>query len=148
MSAYDGPPELAAVARREIQPRLSLRITHPEALRQATEVYGAAIDQLFGGAELPACEHPCVPRRLSSGHQAAGTCVCVLHPDRLYCFLCVMSHLLHHQSAADSWRCSACGTSSEHLEPVNLTSGWPQERITLTGFKVCPTCGGHPAIDV
>ena len=78
MSAYDGPPELAAVARREIQPRLSLRIAHPEALRQATEVYGAAIDQLFGGAELPACEHPRVPRRLGS-----GTCGGHLaYPDR------------------------------------------------------------------
>jgi hypothetical protein len=72
MSAYDGP---AAVARREIQPGLSVRIAEPEALRQATEVYGAAIDQLFGGVELPACEHPRVPRRLSSGYQAAGTYV-------------------------------------------------------------------------
>jgi hypothetical protein len=84
MSAYDGP---AAVARREIQPGLSVRIAEPEALRQATEVYGAAIDQLFGGAELPACEHPRVPRRLSSGLQAAGTYVCVFHPDRLHCSL-------------------------------------------------------------
>jgi hypothetical protein len=148
MSASDGPLEPTAVARQEIQPGLSVRIADPQALRQATEVYGAAIDRVFGAAELPACEHPRVPRRLSSGHQAAGTYVCVFHPDRLHCSLCVMRHLALHQSAADSWRCSACGTSSEHLESVNVTTGWPEERITLTGFKVCPTCGGHPAMDV
>ena len=76
MSDYDGPLEPAAArARREIQPGLSLRIANPQALRQATDVYGAAIDRVFGGAALPACEHPREPRRLSSGHQAAGpTC--------------------------------------------------------------------------
>ena len=123
MSDYDGPLEPTAAARREIHPGLSVRIADPEALRQATEVYGAAIDRVFGAAELPACEHPRVPRRLSSGHQAAGTYVCVFHPDRLHCSLCVMRHLALHQSAADSWRCSACGTSSEHLESVNPLLG-------------------------
>jgi hypothetical protein len=72
MSASDGPLEPAAVARREIQPGLTVRIADPQALHQATEVYGDAIDRVFSGAELPACEHPRVPRRLSSGHQAAG----------------------------------------------------------------------------
>jgi hypothetical protein len=148
MGDYGEPLEPTAVARREIQPGLSVRIANPQALGQATDVYGAAIDRLFGGAELPACEHPRLPRQLSSSHQAAGTYVCVFHPDRLHCFLCITSHLVHHQSAAESWRCSACGTSSEHLESVNVTTGRPEERITLTGFKVCPTCGGHPALDI
>jgi len=148
MSDYDGPLEPTAVARGEIQPSLSIRIADPQALRRATEVYGAAIDQVFGGVELPACEHPRVPRQLGSGHQAAGTYVCVFHPDRLQCFVCATSHLVEHQSAEESWRCSACGASSEHLESINVTTGWPEERITLTGFTVCPACGGHPAIDL
>jgi hypothetical protein len=47
-----------------------------------------------------------------------------------------------------TWCITSCGTSSEHLESVNVTTGRPDKRITLTGFKVCPTCGGHPAIDL
>jgi len=131
------------LARMELLPQLSSRIADTLAQRLAVEVYFAAADRVFG-TELPSCEHDRVAR---PGIEAAGTYACVFHPDQLHCFLCIMDHNMFHQSVDDSWRCSACAKSSEDLESINVTTGAPDERITFTGFKTCPGCGGRPTVD-
>jgi hypothetical protein len=129
------------LARMELLPSLTSRIADPEAQRQAIEVYFAAVDRVFG-AELPACEH----ERVARPHEAAGTYVCVFHPDRLHCFMCFMGHAMFHEDVDASWRCSACRRSDD-LESINVTTGPPDGRVTFTGSKTCPACGGRPTLD-
>jgi hypothetical protein len=134
------------IARWELLPRITSRIAAPEAQHRAVEVYFAAVDQLFSKAELPACGHDRTPR---PEVPAAGTYVCVFHPDRLLCFLCIMSHSVDpsEHEVDTSWNCSACGQGSEDLESINLTLDGPSGQLTLTGFKTCPMCGGRPTLD-
>jgi hypothetical protein len=131
------------IARWHLLPKISSRIAAAEAQHRAAEVYFAAVDHLFSNPDLPACEHDRVPR---PGIEAAGTYVCVFHPDRLRCFLCIMDHWIDHDIKT-SWDCSGCGQANEDLESINLTIDGPDCRLTLTGFKTCPACGGRPTLN-
>jgi hypothetical protein len=82
------------IARWDLLPRISSRIAAPEAQHRAAEIYFAAVDQLFSNPDLSACEHD---RTLRPEAPAAGTYVCVFHPDRLRCFLCIMDHWMDPQ---------------------------------------------------
>jgi len=75
------------IARWELLPKITSRIAAPEAQHRAAEVYFAALDHLYSISDLPACEHDRTPR---PGVETAGTYVCVFHPDRLRCFVCIM----------------------------------------------------------